>query len=130
MLQGRQFANPRHHADPHTGAAEKRAQEEGRRGRWPRGIARQQTGELLVLMVLLAVSGGRRRQLVLMVQLMMVGMRRCDGAAAEDILDEERRPARGGSVLTWLRLLLLAGGLHLPSISLDSRGSTLRETTT
>lgn len=54
---------------------------------------------------------GRRRQM-LMVQLMMVGVRG-DGAAAEDILDEERRPAGGSSVLAWLSLLLLAGRLHL-----------------
>lgn len=108
MLEGGQFPDPRHHANPHAGATEKRSQEEGRRGRC-RGIAGEQTGELLVLMVL-PVAGGRRQ--VLMVQLMMVGVRG-DGAAAKDVLDEERRPAGGGSVLAWLSLLLLAGRLHL-----------------
>lgn len=49
---------------------------------------------------------------------MVVGVRG-DGAAAKDILDEERRPAGGSSVLAWLCLLLLAGRLHL-SLSLDA----------
>lgn len=54
-----------------------------------------------------------------MVQLMMMRMMRGDGAAIKDILDEERRPAGGGSVLTWLCLLLLTGGrLHLPFLVL------------
>lgn len=89
MLEGRQFPDPRHYADPHA-TTEERSQEEGRSGGRCRGIAGQQTGELLVLMVLLRVARGRRQ--VLMVQLMMVGVRG-DGAAAKDILDKERRPA-------------------------------------
>lgn len=36
-----------------------------------------------------------------------------NGAATKNILNEERRPAGGSSVLTCLSLLLLAGGLHL-----------------
>lgn len=58
---------------------------------------------------------------MLMVELVVVGMMRGDGAAAKDILDEERRPAGGSSVLAWLSLLLLAGRLHLFSF-----GATLR----
>lgn len=68
--------------------------------------------------MVLRVAGGRRQ--VLMVQLMMVSVRG-DGAAAEDILDEERRPAGGSSVLAWLSLLLLAGRLHLFSFDATLR---------
>lgn len=64
---------------------------------------------------MLPVAGGRRQ--VRMVQLVMMGVRG-DGAAAKDILDEERRPAGGSSVLAWLSLLLLAGRLHLFSLRL------------
>jgi len=117
MLQGRQFADPRHYADSHASATEERSQEEGRRGGRCRGITGEQTGELLVLMVL-RVAGGRRQ--VLMVQLMVVGVR-SDGSAAKDILDEKRCPACGSSVLAWLSLLLLAGRLHFFSFDTTLR---------
>jgi len=68
--------------------------------------------------MVLPVAGGRRQ--VLMVQLMMMGVR-SDGAAAKDILDEERCPAGGSSVLAWLSLLLLAGRLHLFSFDATLR---------
>lgn len=39
MLQGRQLADPRYHADPHAGATEeRRSEEEGRGGGRRRGI--------------------------------------------------------------------------------------------
>jgi len=56
---------------------------------------------------------------MLMVQLMMMGVR-SDGAATKDILDEERCPAGGSSVLAWLSLLL-AGRLHLFSFNTTLR---------
>lgn len=66
--------------------------------------------------------------MMLMVQLMMMRMMGSDGAATKDILDEERRPASGGTVLTWLCLLLLAGGrLHLPFLVLCTQLCTRLE---
>jgi len=56
---------------------------------------------------------------MLMVQLMMMGVR-SDGAATKDILDEERCPAGGSSVLAWLSLLL-TGRLHLFSFNTTLR---------